>query len=413
MLSKLLKRQSAWSLFDQCMVSGSNFISLTLLIRWLDNNTFSLYAIISMIIIFFMSFQTALIIAPTINFSSKLENESRTEYINHILMFQLFYGIIIIGITPLCYIILKSYQWHVLSISTMLFIAIFISLKLMHEFIRKYYYLDRSMKPVLFGDGILSVTFITLIVLLYKLELLTFKAIILSHIGALVLSLLCMFYHFKWEVTYLSKLKMYFIDHWKFGKWLLAKAIVQWWGSNYFILAAIYIYGQNVAGLIKSSQNIIGVIGIFFLALENFIPIRAAQAYHKNGILGLKKYLKRITVYGGLITLTVSFLVLIFRKELVWYIYNNQNEELIELLFWMSLMPIVTFIGLPIRIALRTIDFTRPLFTSYLIVSILSLIFAKPLVSSLGINAVAYGMIGSQAIMNIWCLYSFYRKLKK
>lgn len=406
---RLFKKQGFWSILDQAILSGSNFLTVAILFRWLSKSEFGQYSIIHILILFFMSFQTALIISPFINFGSTKNGNDQDQYTSNVFSIQFFYSLLLFFFIPISIFLKGENQ---IDIKFILLSAVFINLKLIHELLRKYFYISKQTIKITVGDFCISFILISTLFFINQFHHNNLHNTLFAHIVSLSLPTAVLLYYspinkesFKISLNALSL-------HWSYGKWLLAKAIVQWWSSNYFIIAAVIIYGDVAAGTIKSSQNIIGIISIFFLALENYVPIHAAQAYKNNQWEGLINYLKKITIKGGLVTIALSVFVIFFRDHILDLTYGSNDPEISKLLFWMALMPIVTFLGLPIRIALRTTNLTRPIFTSYLVSSVLSLLLAHPLIKHFGLNSVAFGMIGSQVIINALCFISIVKKYK-
>jgi len=54
--------------------------------------------------------------------------------------------------------------------------------------------------------------------------------------------------------------------------------------------------GTLAVGAFRAVQQLIGVTNIFFQALVNYLPSRAAKKLNEDGSLALVKYLKRIFI---------------------------------------------------------------------------------------------------------------------
>ena len=101
----------------------------------------------------------------------------------------------------------------------------------------------------------------------------------------------------------------YWIDsvwrhHWKISRWLAGSSLLLWTSSNLFVLAAPLYYGAAAAGVLKASQNLMGVTHVWrFQGLDNVVPAESARRLRSGGVQTMLAYTRFILVKWGGLTL--------------------------------------------------------------------------------------------------------------
>lgn len=190
----------------------------------------------------------------------------------------------------------------------------------------------------------------------------------------------------------------YWRQHWAFGSWLTGTALLQYVSGNAFVLAAGIFLGPATLGLVRAIQTLMGTLHVFLLAAEHIIPVQAAAQYAQNGIGGLQTYLGKIKQKGLLPTALLLVFIALWGNQILDFIFDfseNTDKTLVQLFVLSYVGTIASF---PLRISLRTVSHTRPFFMAYVFSAGLGLVFAKPIIASLGVWGVPLGLILGQAI---------------
>jgi O-antigen/teichoic acid export membrane protein len=186
--------------------------------------------------------------------------------------------------------------------------------------------------------------------------------------------------------------------HWRISRWLSASALLQWTSGNLFIIAAPVFYGAAAAGVLKASQNLMGVTHIWFQGLDNIVPAETARHLHEGGVHSMLAYTKSILFkWGGL---TLLFAAIIAAAPGFWLrlIYGPEMVQYGYILRLYALLYVIVFIGGPLRAALQALEFTVPIFWSYLAMTIFAFCFAIPLAKWLGLSGSLFGLLGAQLL---------------
>ena len=101
MINKFINDKKTLTLIDQVIVSGSNFLSSILILRYLGIKEFGIFSFFWLIILFIYSIQQSLIISPLFSNSPKYKNSNLNIFYGNIFIQQ----IILIILTLLIFII--------------------------------------------------------------------------------------------------------------------------------------------------------------------------------------------------------------------------------------------------------------------------------------------------------------------
>lgn len=412
MRSILLKyKEKCFPLIDQVIVSGGNFSIGILLARTLGLDRYGEFALIWLVVLFCSSLHHAWMISPMYTFFPQLQKQQQQCYLSALLIHQLFFSVLA---TLFVCIIMQVVGNAMLGFSITEFlpyIAFAVFNYLMYDFLRRLFYVQRKIQKVIALDAVvfgIQVLGIFILSLQTTFSLAVVLGLIGGAYGMALFFGFSLLKVFKWNKFAFIELA---ISHWKFSKWLLATALLQWFSGNFFIVAAASLLSPLAVGTIRIMQNIIGLLHVLFLAIENYVPIRAAQIFKTNGIQQLGVFLRQVTLKGGVITLILAGTIAFFGEEIVQLLYTEAYIDQAYLLYGFAFLYLLVFIGTTYRFAIRTLEQTRSIFIAYLWSTAFSLLTAKLIIESFGIEGVIVGLVGTQLIMQLYFIYSLRTKL--
>ena len=102
-ISQMIKhhRHAKWALTDQAVVSGSNFVIGILLARFLGPEAFGMFVLLQSVILYFNSFQGALIFQPMMSAAPQLSGAKKLAYLQGVFALQLALTLTLAGIIGL------------------------------------------------------------------------------------------------------------------------------------------------------------------------------------------------------------------------------------------------------------------------------------------------------------------------
>jgi O-antigen/teichoic acid export membrane protein len=397
LLRRLLGRES-WALGDQAVVSGTNFLTNVMLARFMGLTEFGVFALAWMSVLFVNSLQTALIVAPMMSVGPKQEEKDRPCYFGAV-VFQEF--VLVFFCLILVFAALKVSSGffphaHLRQLALPLAVSAFAYQ--MQDFGRRYFFATRQGRRALADDALSYLPQLPLLFLLHRAGNLTSATALWVMAGTSIQGLLPVWFwmeplNFKWEM-----IKAISRRHWKFSRWLGAASLLQWTSGNLFVIAAPIYYGAAAAGVLRASQNLMGATHIWFQGLENVVPVETARRLRQGGTHAMLTYTRSILLkWGGL---TLLFAIVMASAPGFWLrlVYGPQMAQYGYILRLYALLYVISFVGGPLRAGLQALEFTVPIFWSYLAMTAFAFAFAVPLAKWLGLNGTMLGLLGSQIL---------------
>lgn len=395
------------TLADQSLVSATNFLIGVILARYLGVEAFGIFTLLWMIVLFVQSLQMALIISPMMTIGPILKELDQANYYRALSTHQIIFSTLTACLLFLSLLILNfTYKdWNLIDYALPLSITLFLSQN--QDFIRRVLFIKgRTLSA--FALDLLAYGF-RLVILLYIFQagylsiINTFWAISLS----LFISILLGINHLYKPTTDLLVIKDAYSRNWNTSKWLLGSALMQWTSGNYFIISAGVILGPISVGILRAIGNLIGITNIIFLGLENIIPAAASKVLRVSGVLNFRLYLTNILIFGGLAMLGILFGLTLFAEQLIGLLYGTEYSGNQYILIWYCISTMIQFINLPLVFGLRSFENTKPIFISYLVTTMFSVVSAYFLITQFSELGVLYGVVVNNIIMVVISYYYF------
>ena len=387
---------------DQAIVSGSNFVIGILISKAYGLFDLGVYAYAWMVLMMCSSLQQSYISIPMINEYAKKDIDSKKEYLQQLFVMQL---IVSSGMAMVCFtgiVFLQTFSFFESLKNLVYALPILVFFYTLYDFFRRVYFLRGNLIKVLVLDTITNwaqVGFIFSITLCHQYSL---SDMVYFFSGTYLLGFIfgtTEFFHFKHFKTSTFTL---FKTHWKLTSWLLASAVLQWFAGNFFIISAGSLLGNEAAGVVRIAQSIIGVLNVFFIALEMYVPVKAAKLLALGGQKQLFKFTKKVFWVGLVVCSLFALTIELTSSQLLTWLYGIQYAQYGHIITMFAVFYIIVFTGYPLRFALRALDNTKAMFFAYLLATIFSLLFSKSMINYWGIWGVLAGLAASQIIMQLW-----------
>ncbi len=408
MLKELIKRYSHinWVLADQAMVSGVNFLTGILIARFLGIEEFGVFTLVWMAVLFVNSIQMAMISSPMMTIGPKQSEEDKGSYYGAVVLQQFIFSILTSLMLWMGVIFsdLINPEWGVSHLALPLALALFFFQN--QDFLRRLLFTENRASDAFASDVVSYLGRIAILLALFIGFQLNTDGVLWVIALTSALAVVLGWYQLDALVFRRNQLLPVFKRHWVLSKWMTASAVMQWTSGNYFVLAAGTILGPVAVGALKAAQNIIGITHILFQGLENIVPATASRYFKSDGVNGLKKYLIKVALWGGGVTMAIALAVSIFPGALLGVVYGEQYTDYGNVLRWYALCYMLMFFSLPLRSGLRVLEASRPIFIAYALMTIFSILFAGVLVDRWGVNGVGVGILGTQ-IISVSCVYYF------
>jgi O-antigen/teichoic acid export membrane protein len=393
-----LAGREIWALTDQSIVSATNFLTNLMLVRFMGLHEFGVFALAWMSVLFVNSLQSALIIAPMMSIGPQQEEKNRPLYFGA-LVFQEF--ILVCFCFILVFVAVKAFGnffTHAGLQPLVLPLAFSAFAYQSQDFVRRYFFATRQCRRAFADDALSYAVQLPILFLLHRAGHLNTATALWAMAGT---SILGVFPGWLWMepikfnrewITAVSK------RHWKTSRWLCGSSLLMWTSSNLFVIAAPVYYGAAAAGVLRASQNLMGVTHIWFQGLDNIIPVETARQLRQNGVHSMLAYTRSILLKWGGLTLLFALVVVAAPGLWLRLIYGPQMAQYGYILQLYALLYMIVFVGSPLRAGLQALEFTVPIFWSYLAMTAFAFAFAIPFAKWLGLSGSLFGLIGAQVL---------------
>jgi O-antigen/teichoic acid export membrane protein len=384
---------------DQGLYSSSNFILNILLARWLAPVEYGAFAVAFAIFLFLSGFHNALLLEPMSvlgpgRYSDRIDAYLLVQMCLHFaLTLPLALLLALVGI-----ILRASYLGDPWLVQALIGSGIALPFILLLWTVRRMFYILKRPAIAMFSS-VLYVLFIGagLWVMHSHNMVSLFTAFLWMGIASLLSSITIMGIGSRWLVKYrheaLLPWNLILRDHWNFGKWILATAVLS--------VAVGQIQTFFLAGLLN-----LEAAGAF-RAMQNFmLPI--AQAVTAIAILGLPALaydygrgdLRSLRQKGLFITITLTGIAITY-EILIWalaapmerWFYGGKYASYAWLIPLLGLIPVFTAMATGLSLILRAIQKPQVYLITGIVSSVTGLFSALMLTSSLGVSGAALSLV--------------------
>jgi O-antigen/teichoic acid export membrane protein len=397
-ISRQFQGREIWALSDQAVVSGTNFLTNVMLARFMGLGEFGVFALAWMSVLFVNSLQSALVVAPMMSIGQKQKEEDRPSYFGAVVFQELAFVSFCFVFVFVALKISGSFFPHANLQRLALPLAVSAFAYQTQDFLRRYFFATRQSRHALADDALSYLTQLPILLLMHRAGALNSATALWVMSGTSIFGMVVGWFwveplDFNWEwIKAISR------RHWRLSRWLSAAALMQWTSGNLFLIAAPIYYGPAAAGVLRASQNLMGVTHVWFQGLDNVVLVETARRLHEGGVHSMLAYTRSILFrWGGL---TLLFAIVMAAAPAFWLRLTN-GPEMVQygyVLRLYALLYVIIYIGGPLRAGLQALEFTVPIFWSYLAMTAFAFAFAFPMAKWLGLSGSLLGLLGSQIL---------------
>jgi len=396
---------------DQALVSGTNFITGLILARILGIDAYGLFILLTGVILFSSNIQNAVIVSPMMVNGPAREKDTAHHYYQTTVILQAALTLILFLLITSIGTLLNNTVLDDQLDDLLLPLALASSGLLLQEYFRRYFFSTKKPIQALINDTLSYGLQLLLIVIihfiyginvescLYIMAITSFIAV--TH-GAITSKLFIDIYK-----TTASNFLDITNEHWLFGKWLIAKNISYWLGAQMSIYMTGILLTVTAVGAMAAARNIVGICNILFLAVDNFATPRASQFYSTQGITGLSKYTKRLSIIGGSATASIAAIASFFPEFWLKLVYSNEYEGYGWLVIAWSLYYLIGYFQRPLGISLRVLGSTKSIFTGTVTGTIIATLIIYPAIAYAGLYGSMFTLIVVQTTITVFYYYSY------
>ena len=384
------------TILDQALVSGSNFITGIILVRGLGLVEFGRFTIAYAILLLANSVQLSFISSPMITLGSLCATpQERRNFVRGMFGVQLIFCAIASLLAVVGTAGYVSFRHSAGAMGFLLPFASAVVAFLMQDWLRRYYFTVGKAAASLWNDVISYLGQVVVLCFLWWSHRLSLNMALWSiavtsgaafTVGALLERLAC-----TREETRAS--------------WGQAHAIsidlgianqLQWLVYQGAMLIGAGVVGAQAAGGVRATQNIVGPVNVAYQAMENIVPVRAAEEMKRGGIERVSAFLFRFGAFGFVALLLFFSAVALFSRQFLSFFYGRQLHAYAGVLDLQMLYFLLTWPIRQVAFLFRTIKYTRPILVGSVVAAIVSLAAVYPAVRGFGAIGIMLAAVAAQ-----------------
>jgi O-antigen/teichoic acid export membrane protein len=404
------------AVFEQGVVSGSNFVMGVLLGRWMTPNAYGAYAYAFAMFILVSLLYQSIIIEPMAVFGANQYRHCLRGYLKSLLRMHLGTALAVFLILGLY----AGYEWVAGGATglpqALAGVTIAAPCVLLFWLGRRGFFLRFAPEIPAASSLFYSVLVIGLLFLLHRWNRITpFNAFVITAIAALLTSglLLVLLYRmFRDSTEPTPGLRQDWQRHWVYGRWALAAALVAWFPANVYYPVLSHFYGLAETGQFRAIMNLVLPVQQTYGALSVLALAYAAKVHGEQGSSAAGKLSRRLTLLfiGG----AVAYwgMIVPFGRPILNALYHGKYAEVAPLLPLFAAGSVLWAAVFGPVIMLRGMEAPRLVFVAHLGSSIACLVLGIPLTWKYGLVGVGWGLVVSSAVAFVIAVFLLRRQVR-
>lgn len=408
---------SGFTILDQFLFSGSNFVINILLARWFSPEEYGNFTLLFSILLFFSGFHTALLTEPMSVLGAKYIQKFKSYYLHSVKLHFIITGImsLIIVLATLGLETINVISGPLLYYTDLLWMGLMLPLILYIWFERRYSYLIQQPNRSFRISLIYSISLTLFVFLIFRQAAFSVSNVfVIFGLCSMMSSIFLNLKKFKKIFVVdqsLDALKI-FKENWNYGKWMLGVVSVQWLsGHFYIVLAASFLNLSEVGGYKALYNLVLPVLQIQAALLLFFLPILSKLNIKVN----IDKFKEMLTLISlGFFGLNLIYVMFVFQlRDFVFdYLYVNKYNDYKELLPWFLLLPILISLNSILQMSFKAMHKSKKVFEIYIYTSLFTVFVGSGLVYFSGMIGLVIGIVSTAAIQLI-ITFTFHKNLLK
>jgi len=320
-LKRAITEPRVLALVDQCVLSGSNFLSVLFVSRQVSVDDFGLFSLALLGVLFISNLHRAFLTQP-LNVLGASEGETDLSTRMTVLLR------VHIVIVPVSIVLLAALSAGFFpDVRLLLSAACYLGAFLLQETLRRYWYtigrLDRALANDLIsyiGQLILRLAFSAFITVdgADALFIMAATSLIAFLFGLRNVKLA--------HVVGASRTRAVVEQHWTMSGWLIL-TVLALWGANQlypFMLAGI---SHAAIAYFAVSRNLLSAIGVGVQAVLNYLPTRTAALLNQQGEAEFRRHMMRTLAASSAVSITFLALIQIFAEPILHVLYRGLYDD--------------------------------------------------------------------------------------
>jgi O-antigen/teichoic acid export membrane protein len=414
LISGKTARSAYMALFDQGIISLSNFIAGVYLARYATATQFGVYAVGFLLIRFVRALQEGLIIQPLNALGAPMDDRAYKKYFSATALSQLSLTILAGLGAAVGGKILTDLGNDTAGPALFTLWFAFLTWPA-QEFIRRAFYARGDVAKAALNSFISNAFRFAFLLWMGSRGLVDghvgLNAIAWGALVALLVGLWGARHYFSWQID-LQQVWNTWKENWQVGRWVTGALLSHWVSLEVYPLVVAGIISFAATGAYRALENLVAAVHVILRAMDTFITPYAARTFNKEGTGKLMRTLRLAYLFGGIPIMGILVLALVFTEPLLKLLYDDAYLFMSGGIIWLVVFYFLWFTYWPIQSALKAIKHTRPLFTANLIAIVSMFTLGLFAVRAWGVNGAYIGQ-GLNALITNIILWRAWLKLRR
>jgi O-antigen/teichoic acid export membrane protein len=404
--------RSGLSVLDQGLASGAGFLLNLFLARWLTSDGYGAFAVGFTTVLFFFGFHTALLLEPMSVMGPATYSAQMVEYfLTHLKL----HTVLVIILSAALLLAAGVAAWTGAQkelIRALAGSAIALPFLLLLWLVRRMCYVVHRPSMAVWGSGGYLVSILLGLWFLRSKDLLdVFSAFLLMAAASIpaAVVLLLQLHVIGGKLPRPVSWKQVLAENWRYGRWLVASAVLFTITSQVQTYAAAGFLGLEAAGILRAMQ----IPSLLMTQIVTAVGLMTLPAMAQDFGVGLIDRLRKKAAICALaltaMAVSYALLLAIFAKPLEHILYGGKFASVSWLIPVLGLVPVFTAFATGFSMALRAVQKPHFDLVANAISAPIGLITAVVFIRVWGVGGAALSMAAGFAVYALVFFFSFWR----
>lgn len=387
-------KRANWAVADQAAISLSNFITVYLLARAMPLQDFGVFSLFFTAMMIAVALQNAIISQPHNVLGAKLVGQAYVQYTSALALLQLLlalaFGALAAMVGGLMVGALGLDMGRVIVV-----LGVAGAPWMTQEFVRRTFYTRSQTRAAFINDVLCYGLQLVGVAALVGRDALTTESVLLVMGGSSLIATALGAWQLRDSIsasrrTYTrALLAKAWRDNWGFGRWLTARAALEWFRSHGHTWMLAVMLGPAAVGAYRAAYHFVNILNPIAMAVQSYLPSRSGAVLAEGGKPALARWLRRsFLVAGAAYSLIVVFVIAVSGQMLTLF-YGDRFADISQELQWVIILSALDRLLRKFRYfpgaVLLVLERTRDLFMFDVISMVLLVVSSVVLIDAVGI----------------------------
>lgn len=403
------------AIFDQGMISGSNFLLSILLARWLVPEQYGAYAVAFGIFVLITIVYQALVLEPMSVFGGSSYRECLRGYLRSLMWIHLGLSVVIFVGFGTAALVAQVVTHNGVMSGALAGVTIASPFLLVFGLARRTFYLQLSPLKAAIGSLVYSVSVLGILYPMFRHGLLSvMSAFLVMGIGSALTSIYLVAYlrrDLSRSTVAPPALKESWVRHWGYGRWALASSFAGWIPAYIYYPLLSSFGNMTHSGELKALMNFTLPIEQIKGALGLLLIPYAARIQDVHGRSSSKKLSAIMTLVVLVVAVGYWAVILPFQRPMFHLLYSDRYLEVLHLLPIVAIGSVIWTVAYGPAIALRAMNAPESVFVAFGSATAISLLVGIPATWWFGVEGAIWGSNTADILSLILVLYVLKRNI--